>query len=200
MCVCFAFFFNVVVENFRIFFPKFFWGKIYNVCVCVLHVLGCSKQTRSFSKNTRFFYNVCPENSNFSWEQKFWKKIVTQNLKNNCDPKFWTTTLCFVSGTTMILWSESPFGCDCLLWYHTQLSTWLTCPEPSWGFYVYIRQSRDRIDSRPRFGWTPFSSTSNVDLYNKQEVRSMFQRVLIWYMNPSVTLPPLWPSAERFFY
>ena len=23
------------------------------VCVCVLHVLGCSKQTRSFSKNTR---------------------------------------------------------------------------------------------------------------------------------------------------
>ncbi len=48
--------------------------------------------------------------------------------------------------------------------------------------------------------------TSNVDLrwatrvqillYSKQEVRSMFQRVLIWYMNPSVTLPPLWPSAE----
>ncbi len=23
------------------------------MCVCVLHVLGCSKQTRSFSKNTR---------------------------------------------------------------------------------------------------------------------------------------------------
>ena len=35
-------------------FSRLYTSKpFFSVCVCVLHVLGCSKQTRSFSKNTR---------------------------------------------------------------------------------------------------------------------------------------------------
>ncbi len=76
-----SFFENVVVENFtRIFFPSVFVEKII---MCV------------------------PKNRIFSWEENFWKNNCDPKFEKNCAPKFWTTTLCFVSGTTSLCWRHS---------------------------------------------------------------------------------------------